>query len=257
MGAAARTSPAALVWSGSGTSGPGTVSGATNRHTACRSSNQDLCPGGSRGWRLATRSDHHATAHAEAAGPPTPDSAPGGRAPCGGRRGQSRRRRERACGAAGRHDRPRRGTVQRRAAAGRARGSAATPIEASYSLDHGPSPDFDPASWRLRIDGLVDRELALSLAELQQRFAPRTEVVTLQCAGNRRAEVLARPEERSPGAPRPVRGTLLAFWSASSGQRVGGCSGWPQPRSGVSRDDARDRIADPRTDRYPGQAAGP
>jgi sulfite oxidase len=31
----------------------------------------------------------------------------------------------------------------------------------------------------------------LSLADLQQRFAPRTEVATLVCAGNRRAELLA------------------------------------------------------------------
>jgi sulfite oxidase len=60
------------------------------------------------------------------------------------------------------------------------------PIDAFCSRNHGPFPDLDPASWRLRIDGLVDRELVLSLAELQQRFAPRTEVVTLECAGNRR-----------------------------------------------------------------------
>jgi sulfite oxidase len=65
------------------------------------------------------------------------------------------------------------------------------PFDAFYSRNHGPFPDVDPASWRLCIDGLVDRELVLSLADLQQRFAPRTEVVTLECAGNRRAELLA------------------------------------------------------------------
>ena len=70
-------------------------------------------------------------------------------------------------------------------------GQPLTPIEAFYSRNHGPSPDLDLASWQLRIDGLVDRELVLSLAELQQRFATRTEVVTLECAGNRRAELLA------------------------------------------------------------------
>ena len=54
-------------------------------------------------------------------------------------------------------------------------GQPLTPIEAFYSRNHGPSPDLDPATWRLRIGGLVDRELVLSLAELQQRFtsAPR------------------------------------------------------------------------------------
>src|SRR5947209_16037735 len=70
-------------------------------------------------------------------------------------------------------------------------GSPLTPIEVFYSRNHGPIPDLEPASWRLRIDGLVDRELVLSLADLQERFAPRTEVATLVCAGNRRAELLA------------------------------------------------------------------
>jgi sulfite oxidase len=70
-------------------------------------------------------------------------------------------------------------------------GHPVTPIDAFYSRNHGPSPDLDPASWRLHIDGLVDRELVLSLDDLQQRFAHRTEVATLECAGNRRAELLA------------------------------------------------------------------
>jgi sulfite oxidase len=70
-------------------------------------------------------------------------------------------------------------------------GQPLTPIAAFYSRNHGPVPDLDPAGWRLHIDGLVDREVVLTLAELQQRFAARTEVVTLECAGNRRAELLA------------------------------------------------------------------
>jgi sulfite oxidase len=70
-------------------------------------------------------------------------------------------------------------------------GQPVTPTEAFYSRNHGPCPDLDAASWRLHVDGLVDRPLGLSLAELQERFAPHTEVVTLECAGNRRAELLA------------------------------------------------------------------
>jgi sulfite oxidase len=70
-------------------------------------------------------------------------------------------------------------------------GEELTPVEAFYSRNHGPIPVLDPATWRMRVDGLVDRELDLSLAELQQRFEPRTEVATLECAGNRRAELLA------------------------------------------------------------------
>jgi sulfite oxidase len=70
-------------------------------------------------------------------------------------------------------------------------GQPLTPVEAFYSRNHAPFPDLDPVGWRLRVDGLVDRELVLSLAELQQRFRPRTEVATLVCAGNRRAELIA------------------------------------------------------------------
>jgi sulfite oxidase len=70
-------------------------------------------------------------------------------------------------------------------------GRPLTPVEAFYSRNHGPLPDLDPATWRLRVDGLVDRELDLSLSELQRWFQPCTEVATLVCAGNRRAELLA------------------------------------------------------------------
>jgi sulfite oxidase len=70
-------------------------------------------------------------------------------------------------------------------------GQDLTPIEAFYSRNHGPAPDLDPAAWRLRVGGLVDDELVLSLADLQRRFLARSEVATLACAGNRRAELLA------------------------------------------------------------------
>jgi sulfite oxidase len=66
-----------------------------------------------------------------------------------------------------------------------------TPTEACYSRNHGSPPELDPATWRLRVDGLVERPMLLSLADLQEHFVHRTEVVTLECAGNRRAELLA------------------------------------------------------------------
>ncbi|MCW2718515.1 sulfite oxidase [Pseudonocardia sp.] len=70
-------------------------------------------------------------------------------------------------------------------------GRPLTPVEAFYSRNHGSFPDLAPATWQLRVDGLVDRGLVLSLADLHQRFSPRTEVATLVCAGNRRAELMA------------------------------------------------------------------
>jgi sulfite oxidase len=68
---------------------------------------------------------------------------------------------------------------------------ALTPIDTFYSRNHGPIQRLDPHAWRLRIDGLVDRPLTLSLARLQDQFTHHTVVATLQCAGNRRAELFA------------------------------------------------------------------
>jgi sulfite oxidase len=65
-----------------------------------------------------------------------------------------------------------------------------TPLDAFYSRNHGPIPDVDATTWRLRVDGLVDRVRELSLAELQSRYEQRTVVATLQCAGNRRAGLI-------------------------------------------------------------------
>jgi len=61
-----------------------------------------------------------------------------------------------------------------------------TANEAFYVRNHGPAPQVDPASWRLRVDGLVERDLELSLKELGTHFAEHEVVATLQCAGNRR-----------------------------------------------------------------------
>jgi sulfite oxidase len=65
-----------------------------------------------------------------------------------------------------------------------------TPLNTFYGRNHAPFPRMDTASWRLRVDGLVDRALELSLDELQRRFPRRTLVATLQCAGNRRADLM-------------------------------------------------------------------
>ncbi|HKI04231.1 MAG TPA: sulfite oxidase [Thermoanaerobaculia bacterium] len=65
-----------------------------------------------------------------------------------------------------------------------------TPNELFFVRNHGGVPEVDPASWRLAVDGLVERPLSLSLEDL--RRLPRTSVTaTLQCAGNRRQELIA------------------------------------------------------------------
>jgi len=69
--------------------------------------------------------------------------------------------------------------------------SAVTPLDAFYVRGHGPVPELDPQTWRLQIGGLTERPLALSLQELRDgRFGERELVATLQCAGNRRADLI-------------------------------------------------------------------
>jgi len=68
--------------------------------------------------------------------------------------------------------------------------SFATPNELFFVRNHGNVPAVDPAAWRLTVDGLVERPLSLSLADLQ-RLPRLTVAATLQCAGNRRLEMMA------------------------------------------------------------------
>jgi sulfite oxidase len=76
-------------------------------------------------------------------------------------------------------------------------GQALTPIETFYARNHGPIPYIEPETWRLEVDGLVERPAAFSLERLRAGFEHRDLVATVQCAGNRRAELQA---------VRPIRG---------------------------------------------------
>ncbi|CAA9514453.1 MAG: hypothetical protein AVDCRST_MAG30-2681 [uncultured Solirubrobacteraceae bacterium] len=67
-----------------------------------------------------------------------------------------------------------------------------TPIGMHYLLIHYDVPRVDPATWRLEVDGAVERPLSLSLEELTARPAV-TSAVTFECAGNGRALLDPRP----------------------------------------------------------------
>ena len=66
-----------------------------------------------------------------------------------------------------------------------------TAIEGFYVRAHGPVPDIDAADWRLTVDGLVERPITFTLAQLRDGFSQHEVVSTLQCAGNRRAGLMA------------------------------------------------------------------
>ena len=99
-------------------------------------------------------------------------------------------------------------------------GAAVTPVDHFYVRNHGPVPE---RTGPLRVDGLVAQPLELTLADLQA--LPRRELtVTLQCAGNRRADLMAVrdiPGESpwGPGATGTARwaGAAMADLLAAAG----------------------------------------
>src|ERR671930_9873 len=87
-----------------------------------------------------------------------------------------------------------------------------TATDAFYVRGHGAVPEIDPTVWRLRVHGLVGRTLDLSLATLREAFREREVTATLQCAGNRRAGLMAIRD--IPGeAPWGPGATGTATWT--------------------------------------------
>jgi sulfite oxidase len=86
-----------------------------------------------------------------------------------------------------------------------------TATDAFYVRGHGAVPQIDPATWRLQVRGLVERELDLSLTTVREAFREREVTATLQCAGNRRAGLIAIRD--IPGeAPWGPGATGTAVW---------------------------------------------
>jgi len=86
-----------------------------------------------------------------------------------------------------------------------------TPAGLHYSLIHFDIPQVDARAWRLQVGGLVERPLALSLDELRGMRA-RTLRVTMECAGNGRAQV----SPRYPSVPWVEEGVSTAEWTGVS-----------------------------------------
>jgi sulfite oxidase len=65
--------------------------------------------------------------------------------------------------------------------------SSVTPAKYFYVRSHGTRPAVDPGSYRLSIEGMVERPLRLTLEDLEKQSGVSVPA-TLQCAGNRRLE---------------------------------------------------------------------
>jgi sulfite oxidase len=87
-----------------------------------------------------------------------------------------------------------------------------TATDAFYVRGHGAVPEIDAQAWRLRVHGVVERELDLSLVTLREAFREREVTATLQCAGHRRIGLMAIRD--IPGeAPWGPGATGTATWS--------------------------------------------
>ena len=63
-----------------------------------------------------------------------------------------------------------------------------TPTERHFIRNNGiVPPQMDPGTWTLRIDGLVERPLTLSIQDLRDRFEVVSYRLLLECGGNGRA----------------------------------------------------------------------
>lgn len=64
-----------------------------------------------------------------------------------------------------------------------------TPTNLFFVRNNGqiPEPPTDPETWRITVDGEVEKPLTLTLAELKSRFRPVTRFLVLECGGNGRA----------------------------------------------------------------------
>jgi sulfite oxidase len=80
-----------------------------------------------------------------------------------------------------------------------------TPVESFYVRSHAPNPKIDPAAFRLTVEGLIDKPLSISLAELSGSFEETSVVATMTCAGNRRSEhSLIKPVGGVPWQAGPI-----------------------------------------------------
>lgn len=102
-----------------------------------------------------------------------------------------------------------------------------TPVNGFYVRSHGDVPVIDATRHRLQVTGRVATKLKLSLDELRERFESRIVTATMQCAGNRRADMQrVRPVSGDPWAPGAIgtaewRGVPLADVLRASGAEEG------------------------------------
>ncbi len=97
-----------------------------------------------------------------------------------------------------------------------------------YVRNHGNIPALETSNYRLEVGGMVEETLKLNLAELQNRFKIHSITATMQCAGNRRDEMIEvreipgeMPWQANAISCANWRGVRLADVLAAAGVKTG------------------------------------
>ena len=115
-----------------------------------------------------------------------------------------------------------------------ARGAYVTPHDLFYVRCHGDIPVLDAGSHRLYVRGHVARPLVLSLETLRGDFPAHTVAATLQCAGNRRDELIADRGHPRRGPVDRQRHLARRLDRRAAGRRAGPAPGSIRRRRGSS-----------------------
>jgi DMSO/TMAO reductase YedYZ molybdopterin-dependent catalytic subunit len=91
----------------------------------------------------------------------------------------------------------------------------AVPNDLFFVRSNYPLPTVDPAQWRLRVDGLVDRELNLTLDDVKA-LPSQTQTAFLECAGDSRS----RFEPQAEGTPWQNDAVGNATWTGTALRHV-------------------------------------
>ena len=93
-----------------------------------------------------------------------------------------------------------------------------TATDAFYVRGHGAVPEIDPAAWRLHVDGPSSASWTCPSPPCARPSSSATVTATLQCAGNRRAGLIAIRD--IPGeAPWGPGATGTATWTGRRARR--------------------------------------
>ncbi len=105
-----------------------------------------------------------------------------------------------------------------------------TPRSLHYVRSHGPVPRVNASVYHLLVNGMVETPLSLSLDSIQRDFPKHVVTVTMQCAGNRRLEMLG-PSADPNAVMWDTEGISTATWGGIALRDV-------LMRAGVPVDDA-------------------